>query len=76
MEKTVKEVEVIELTLRNKNTGEKCIIDCYSYGHLIIMIKDIIENSVSSWRVVLTNKFVEDAVDELRREFNSNVVAK
>ncbi len=76
MGKTVKEVEIIELTLRSNITGEKCVVECYGRDHLELMVKEVIENSFSCWRVVLTNKFVEDAVDELRREFNSNVVSK
>ena len=76
MEKTVKEVEIIELTLRNIITGEKCVVDCYGHDHLELMVKEVIENSFSCWRVVLTNKIVEDAVDELRSDFNSHVVAK
>lgn len=76
MEKTVKEVEIIELTLRSSLTGEEYVVDCYGRDHLELMVKEVIENSFSCWRVVLTNKFVEDAVDELRREFNSNVVSK
>lgn len=75
MEKTVKEVEIFELTLRNSVSGEQCVVDCYGRAHLQLMVKEVIEN-FSCWRVVLTNKFVEDAVDELRREFNSKVVAK
>lgn len=74
MEKKRAEVEVIKLTLRNKSNGEKCIIDCYSYGHLKLMVKSVIESSAGLWRVVLNDKFVEDVVEELRRDFESNLV--
>ena len=76
MEKTVKEVEVIELTLRSRFTGEKCIVDCYGYEHLKFMVKEVIESTVSSWRVVLNNSYVEEAVEELRRDFNSGIIKK
>ena len=76
MGKTFTELEIIYLTWIRKITGEKCVVECYGRDHLELMVKEVIENSFSCWRVVLTNKFVEDAVDELRREFNSNVVSK
>lgn len=69
-----KEVEIIKLTLKNKANGEKCVIDCYSFDHLKRCIKDVVESSGGLWRVVLTNIHVEHAVEELRKDFNSNLV--
>lgn len=74
MEKKTVEVEVIKLTLRNKSNGEKCIIDCYGFGHLKLMVKSVIESSGGLWRVVLNNKFVEDVVEELKNDFYANLV--
>lgn len=74
-EREKKEVEVIKLTLRNKFTKELCVVDCYSFDHLKRCIKDVIEASGNGlYRVVLTNIHVKHAVEELRRDFESNLV--